>query len=99
MDTACSFFLMEVIDLYLVSQNSGMRMKNSVLFLDKHSTWETFPLSAKMKTQNIKNQKEQIHILLSILKFQFFYIQLKTVQNKQSPGKNTSAMNKYKRYI
>lgn len=53
-----------------------------------------------MKTQNIKNQKEQIHILLSILKFQFFFTyKLKTVQNKQSPGKNTSAMNKYERYI
>lgn len=59
MDTACSFSPTEVVDLYRVSQNSGMCMKNSVRLLDKHSTWKTFPLSAEMKTQNVKNQKNK----------------------------------------
>ena len=84
MDGHCLFlFFMKVIDLYLVSQNSGMCMKKSVLFLDKHSTWQTFPLSAKMKTQNIKNQEEQIHILLWILKFQDTNKRLFKINNLQ----------------
>lgn len=72
-----------------------MCMKNSVLFLTNTVHEKLSHCQPKRKTQNIKNQKEQIHTPLNLKISIFFTYKLKTVQNKQSPGKNTSAMNKY----